>query len=89
MLFYERKLHIGVSAHLLRPDKFLKLIVIQGLYGLLVELEVFYRQGECGVNLFAAPDLVRQVFPVVADEIFLEGPGVFLRIIYRGLCSKL
>ena len=89
MLFDQRQLHICVTAHPLGVDQFLQFMVVQGLYGLLVEVEVLDAEGDSGVDLSSAPDIVSQVVVIVPDEIFLQCPFASIFIIDCCLGRKL
>ena len=82
VLLDKGKLHIRISSHLLDTDELLKLIVIERLHCLFVEIEVVDCQGKSGIDLLSASDVVGKVIVIVADKVFLKSPLSGLLIVY-------
>ena len=89
MLFYLCEFHIGVTSHLLGVDELVQPSVRQGLYSVFPHIEVADTQVDDCVELLAAPDMVVEVIPVVADEIFLESPSAECAVPYGCLGGDL
>ena len=89
MLLDKGKLHIRISSHLLDTDELLKLIVIERLHCLFVEIEVVDCQGKSGIDLLSASDVVGKVIVIVADKVFLKSPLSGLLVVYGSLGGEL
>ena len=63
-------------------------MIVQGLYSLLVEVEVLDTEGDSSVDLSSAADVVAEVVIIVSDEIFLQCPFACLLVIDCGLGRK-
>ena len=82
VFFDQCKLHVCVTSHLLDPDQLLKLVVVQCLDCIFVEIEVVDCQGKSGIDLLSASDVVGKVIVIVADEVFLKSPLSGLLVVY-------
>ena len=82
MLLDQCQLHIRVASHLLDLYQLFKLMIVQRLHRLLVEIEVVDCQGKGRVDLLSAFYVVAEVVVVVADEVLLQGPFSCLLIVY-------